>query len=238
MSEDQEFETEEELEQAIREEELAEEQDDATEENGTETEGETFDEPVGSDEDTNEPEEPTGPVFTNSEPVQSAEPEEPSAQEDDQPEQEEQAQEENDDGLTRRQRILVSILKDYAHNMAPRRPVTSADCAGWQRRLYRAIAASLTYPAEEFTGAFNIILDFVRENRDGVFSERYIYREYASVALSRSEMLSFERLVRLLTLTVDVSSIDEISKHIDMSKVVENLSVQAQQNVLGFYNVT
>ena len=68
-------------------------------------------------------------------------------------------------------------------------------------RLFRCIEGILRQEGAEFFQQLNYLLAVFKENRDGAFSERYLFRFWDNLALSQRDRTLFERLLNLFVIT-------------------------------------
>lgn len=140
--------------------------------------------------------------------------------------------------LTLGMKLLEEGIAEYAAAMAPRKPVNDKDGRMYQVKLWRIIQGVLRSPAKEFTKNYSRLLSLVNEHRDGVFSDRYIYRWMPELTLPGNDKKNFERILNLLVATADPATRAQGLKQVDLKLIVNGLKDgEHQQRLLEYYKV-
>lgn len=138
---------------------------------------------------------------------------------------------------TSAQIIVRSVIDEYITGMAPAKPITESAGANFQLKLWRAIEQVLRSPAELFHVNMNTLLEEIKKNRDGVFSEKYVFRFFHRIELPETQLKSFERLLNLFITTCDPSTRELALKQVDMEKTLEKLpNEETRQRIFAYYH--
>ena len=131
--------------------------------------------------------------------------------------------------------FMQQELGEYVKVMRPGYPVPAEQGIQNQMRLFRCIEGILRQEGAEFFQQLNYLLAVFKENRDGAFSERYLFRFWDNLALSQRDRTLFERLLNLFVITADHTSRADAVKHVDLNKTVQLItSGPAQERVFQF----
>lgn len=134
--------------------------------------------------------------------------------------------------------MTLNQVTGYVAAMAPGLPVQLKDALVQQVVLYRALTNAINKTDTDFRAVWNTILRLFLEHKDGVFSERYVYRHFDNVALELNDRRAFQRLLNLAILTADPKSRSLALKQIDMQKTLEfGVTEEGRSRILGFYNL-
>lgn len=132
--------------------------------------------------------------------------------------------------------FMQQELGEYVKVMRPGYPVPAEQGVQNQMRLFRCIESILRQEGAEFFQQLNYLLTVFKENRDGAFSERYLFRFWDNLALSQRDRTLFERLLNLFVITADHTSRADAVKHVDLNKTVQLItSGPAQERMFQFY---
>lgn len=132
--------------------------------------------------------------------------------------------------------FMQQELGEYVKVMRPGYPVPAEQGVQNQMRLFRCIEGILRQEGAEFFQQLNYLLAVFKENRDGAFSERYLFRFWDNLALSQRDRTLFERLLNLFVITADHTSRADAVKHVDLNKTVQLItSGPAQERMFQFY---
>lgn len=131
---------------------------------------------------------------------------------------------------------LKTRLTAYSEMMAVGRPTTVEEGSLQQLNLWNTVKWVLGLEGGDFVRCYSKLLEFVLENRKGIFSERYAYRFFDSLKMSSSERKNFERIMNLLLTTCDPKTRALAMKQIDMRSTLSGLTDPLmQQRIAGFY---
>lgn len=132
--------------------------------------------------------------------------------------------------------IIRSILREYAKDMAPAKPVSEAVGAGHQLKLWRAIEQVLNSKGEFFHLHLNTLMEEILKERKSAFNEKYAFRFFHRVELPANNLKSFERLLNLFINTCDPKGRSHALKQIDMEKTLEKIpNEEIRQRIFAFY---
>lgn len=131
---------------------------------------------------------------------------------------------------------LLNQLRVYAEQMAVGRPITVEEGTLQQANLWNTIKWVLKLEGAEFVRCYAKLLEFVLENRRGIFSERYAYRFFDSLRMATNERKNFERIMNLILTTCDPRTRALSLKQVDMRTTLGGLvDPLMQQRIAGFY---
>lgn len=134
---------------------------------------------------------------------------------------------------------VIAAVIAYIPAMRPKMPVLEADRHRQQIALYRAITALINrVEGEEFTRCYTWLLQQFSLYRQGVFAERYVFRDFETVGLSEDERNAFRRLLTLLSMTCDPKAWPLAFKQLDMNKTLAvGINEAGRQRVLAYYGL-
>lgn len=135
-------------------------------------------------------------------------------------------------------RWLKDRLDAYVVDMAPAKPITIDKGAASQLGLWRAIQFVMQKTGSEFNSLWDTLLLYVRNNRKTVFNEKYVFRFFAEVRMSKEERQCFQRLIYLMLRTCDPGTRALALKQIDFSATLSRVTDNAaRQRITGYYRV-
>lgn len=133
---------------------------------------------------------------------------------------------------------IVNTFSEYAQAMKPGTPVTIQDITRWQMRLRNAVNTMLKIDARYFSEAMLAVIGIIRENRDGAFSPRMLYRGHPQLRVSSSELTALQSVLNLLTTSADYNNPRDINDMVDLNVVFGHLNDDEAQNKLtSFYQL-
>lgn len=129
-------------------------------------------------------------------------------------------------------------LNNFAEAMDPKKSITKEAAAQWHMTLFLLIKRVLsTEEQSDFNTEWGTLLGFVNKNRDGVYSEKWIFRHTDAWSGSASEFNQYRRLIMLILNTADPKGRKAAMSEINFELLVEGLK-PVQVNRLGsFYSV-
>lgn len=129
-------------------------------------------------------------------------------------------------------------LNNFAEAMDPKKSITKEAAAQWHMTLFLLIKRVLsTEEQSDFNTEWGTLLGFVNKNRDGVYSEKWIFRHTDAWSGSGSEFNQYRRLIMLILNTADPKTRKAAMADINFELLVEGLK-PVQVNRLGsFYSV-
>ena len=132
---------------------------------------------------------------------------------------------------------LMRALDDYKTNMTLKTMVPTDVGVIQQGKLFRTILKVLNKEGNDFNANMNALVNFVKANRDDVFSERAINRFIPQVKLNKEEILLFTRLTAMLIVCADVEDRKLVGKRIDFRFIEQRLNNGgALQRLINFFN--
>jgi hypothetical protein len=143
------------------------------------------------------------------------------------------------EGLSPRAKTTVSVLATYLQAIPPRKPVTTEELVRAQSSLYRMLIQIINgLEGEDFSKAWNFVLQTAHAHRDGVFAERYLFRGFEDIHLPEDERKAFQRLLNLVKLTADPKGRKIGLRQVDIVKTLEKgVTEPGRQRIMGFYNL-
>lgn len=134
--------------------------------------------------------------------------------------------------------LIVDRLQQYAEKMATNKLLTVAVGKEQQQSLWAAIQQTLKLEGPEFIRAYGVLLDFFAEHRTTIFSDKYIYRNFAEAAISTNEKKVFNRMLNLLVATCDKATRRLGLEQVDLEKTLADIrDTGIQQRVAEFYQI-
>jgi hypothetical protein len=131
---------------------------------------------------------------------------------------------------------LAYQLGQYIDAMKPGKAQTGDSLQKNQLKLRSVINAILQLPDEKFSDGMKFLTAVIREHRDGVFNERYVFRGFPQIRVARTERQKLETLITLFLATADSKSPKSVSKNVDMTVVMRFVTNNDQQQKLqSFY---
>lgn len=132
---------------------------------------------------------------------------------------------------------LMRGLEDYKSKMTLRTMVPTDVGVVQQGKLFRIIMKVLNKEGNDFSANMNALVNFVKANRDDVFSERAINRFIPQVKMNKEEILLFTRLTAMLLTCADVEDRKLVSKRIDFKFIEQRMNNgKAMQRLINFFN--
>lgn len=126
-------------------------------------------------------------------------------------------------------------LGEYIDAMRPNKGQTGDSLHKSQLKLRGVVNAVLQLPDEKFDEGMKFLVGAVRAYRDDVFSERFIFRGFPQLRISRPERQKLETLISLLLATADSKSPKTVSKTVDLNVVLRYVNDNNQQQKLQSY---
>lgn len=129
-------------------------------------------------------------------------------------------------------------LNNFAEAMDPKRSITKEEAAQWHMSLFLLIKRVLNTPEQaDFNIEWGTLLGYINKNRDGVYSENWIFRHTDAWSGSGAEFNQYRRLIVLILNTANPKTRKAEMANINFERLVEGLK-QAPVNRLGaFYSV-
>lgn len=138
--------------------------------------------------------------------------------------------------LTVAQKVLRQHLDEYIAAMATNMPMTSEKAAGHQLSLFTVIQGILSQEGAVFIAEMDNLLAKVKANRNGVFSEYYVFRGLEHLRLTAAQRALFQRLIHLFINTCDPATRGLALEAIDLRAALASpLEDAKQQRLVAYY---
>ena len=138
--------------------------------------------------------------------------------------------------LTVAQQVLRQHLDEYIAAMATNMPMTSEKAAGHQLSLFTVIQGILSQEGAVFIAEMDNLLAKVKANRNGVFSEYYVFRGLEHLRLTVAQRALFQRLIHLFINTCDPATRGLALEAIDLRAALASpLEDAKQQRLVAYY---
>ena len=138
--------------------------------------------------------------------------------------------------LTVAQQVLRQHLDEYIAAMATNMPMTSEKAAGHQLSLFTVIQGILSQEGAVFIAEMDNLLAKVKANRNGVFSEYYVFRGLEHLRLTVAQRALFQRLIHLFINTCDPATRGLALEAIDLRAALASpLEDIKQQRLVAYY---
>ena len=138
--------------------------------------------------------------------------------------------------LTVAQQVLRQHLDEYIAAMATNMPMTSEKAAGHQLSLFTVIQGILSQEGAVFIAEMDNLLAKVKANRNGVFSEYYVFRGLEHLRLTAAQRALFQRLIHLFINTCDPATRGLALEAIDLRAALASpLEDIKQQRLVAYY---
>jgi hypothetical protein len=137
-----------------------------------------------------------------------------------------------DDGL----RQIAYRFDQYVAAMDPKAPQTSQSIQKQQLKLRTVVNNILDLPDEKFADGMKMLIQGVRQNRKGAFSEAHLFRGFPELRIARAERQKLEQLLSLLLASADSKSPKKVTEVVDLNVLFRYLNSNDQQQKLqSFY---
>lgn len=137
-------------------------------------------------------------------------------------------------------RLTASVkdgLDQYVANMALNKPNSTKEMARNQSRLNVSINQALNADPSQFKELWQMIIEYFRAHRKGVFGEHAIFRAWNEVPLAGNDRQRLEQVLNLLMASADSSNPRQVTSVVDLNIVQRYLSNETQrQNLMSYYN--
>lgn len=136
----------------------------------------------------------------------------------------------------RREALKVKIER-YIDLMKPGRPVTPEEGGIQQWVLLNTVREILSQEGSDFTNNFAMLLNYIHENRRGVFAETHVYRYLTHPRLSGEDGRIFQRLMNLFLATADPRTRYLGLKQVNLATTVRGLTGDQGDKLRDFYEI-
>ena len=135
------------------------------------------------------------------------------------------------------QTVALANLDEYKQEMMPGKAHSTDEGAALQTKLYRTILSILRMKGSNFTRMWSELLDFVHQNRDTLFNEKYVHRYFQNLSMQNGERKNFERILNLLIATSDPATRSRASEQVDIDATMEGFNdPDMHQRVSEYYS--
>lgn len=132
--------------------------------------------------------------------------------------------------------IFDDQIQRYMEGMRPGKPVNARDGAKLQKILFNTIQVALNQTGSDFSAFYGELLRLVKEHRNGLFHERYVFRFMDTVQVVPAERRNFERMLNLMLTTCDPATRAHSLKQVDLPASINGLPQAQQQKLTEFYS--
>jgi len=133
--------------------------------------------------------------------------------------------------------IIENNLAGYAKAMAPNAPISADEAAAKQLSLYRTFQVVLRSKGPDFFKNMDLLLGFIAQHRNTLFSEARAFRSMDIVRLPANERKNFERLLNLFIGTAARDTRLMALKQVSLERTLEGLDADTQQRLNEYYSV-
>lgn len=135
-------------------------------------------------------------------------------------------------------RAIINTILSYVRDMAPGKTQTPESMQRQQVNLNSALSGAINRLDGEFKAVWGGILRLAHEHRDGVFHDRYVYRQLQNAPLNPTQRAFFERTINMIKLTADPQSRKAGLKQFDKDRTMQHGMTEAGRNrLLSFYDL-
>lgn len=118
-------------------------------------------------------------------------------------------------------KIFKASIDDYVAKMDVKKPYTPGCFAIEQAKFFRNLTKLLNFSNGDAIKAYKYVVEKARENRKGVFNERYIMRDFQSLPLQANERQLFELLMRVIIASADSKLLSDVKKVVQLNMVTK-----------------
>jgi hypothetical protein len=135
-------------------------------------------------------------------------------------------------------KAIINAILTYVREMAPGKSQTPESMQRQQVNLNSALSGAINRLDGEFKAVWGGILRLAHEHRDGVFHDRYVYRQLQNAPLNPTQRAFFERTMNMIKLTADPQGRKAGLKQFDKDRTMQHGMTEAGRNrLLSFYNL-
>lgn len=134
---------------------------------------------------------------------------------------------------------IINTILNYVREMTPGKSQTPEAMQRQQVNLHSALMGTVNrLEGQEFKQVYGGILRLVHEHRDGVFHDRYVYRQLQNAPLNSTQRAFFERTMNMIKLTADPQGRKAGLKQFDKTRTMQHGLTEAGRNkLLSFYGL-
>lgn len=135
-------------------------------------------------------------------------------------------------------KAIINSILTYVRDMAPGKTQTPEAIQRQQMNLHVALTGAINRLDGEFKHVWGGVLKLFHEHRDGVFSERYVYRQLQNAPMNPQQRAAFQNVVNMIKLTADPQGRKVGLKQFDKARTMQHgLTEQGRNKLLAFYNL-
>jgi len=140
--------------------------------------------------------------------------------------------------LTTAGQIVITQLIQYINEMRPKKPNPVPTQVRFQVMLYRLLTNTINRLEGDFNPVWSAILSVFHSQREGVFSERYVFRHQDNITLAKTEREAFLRLLNLIKVTADPRGRQAALKQVDHERTLQySLTEDGRRKILNYYKL-
>lgn len=135
-------------------------------------------------------------------------------------------------------KAIINTILTYVREMAPGKSQTPESIQRQQVNLNSALSGAINRLDGEFKAVWGGILRLAHEHRDGVFHDRYVFRQLQNAPLNPTQRAFFERTMNMIKLTADPQGRKAGLKQFDKDRTMQHGMTEGGRNrLLSFYNL-
>lgn len=131
--------------------------------------------------------------------------------------------------------LVKDALSAYAAGMGPGVKVTEAEAAGFQQSLYRTFVRVLNMQGREFVDGWTLILDFLNNNRNTLFTEKKRNRGWGQLKMATRDRTTFEQILDLAIRTADPATRYENARNVNLGVALRGITSEASRQLIMQY---
>jgi hypothetical protein len=133
-------------------------------------------------------------------------------------------------------KIVLATLDTYTDAMKPRKPVSDVECNRNQVGLYRNLVSMIEKLDEDFNTVFTIVLKHIDAHSTGAFGERYLFRDFANLTLSKEDLKGFCNILNLLKVLANTETRALAIRQVDLNASLQfPFTEVGRQRVLEYF---
>jgi hypothetical protein len=135
-------------------------------------------------------------------------------------------------------KAIINSILTYVRDMAPGKSQTPEAMQRQQMNLHVALTGAINRLDGEFKHVWGGVLRLFHEHRDGVFSERYVYRQLQNAPMNPQQRAAFQNVVNMIKLTADPQGRKVGLRQFDKTRTMQHgLTEQGRNKLLAFYKL-
>ncbi len=135
-----------------------------------------------------------------------------------------------------REQFIVTSMNNYIEAMKPGKLISDDQGSAAQAALFR-IFQNVVRNDEMFKECMDLLIDYFREFKDGVFHEHYAFRFTEFMTIPSDHIKAFTYMVNLLKISASVKTRKEVTKMVDINRAMnEAYSEDERQRVVAYFS--